>query len=134
MNKKGFTLIELLATIVLLAIIVAIAVPAVNGMIDKGKKENCSSLKKGIIKAAELYVSDNKYTLYWNSDNTTIVDRDTGYSTYLNGNEIINPCDNTNYSGNIRVVLKKDNGDIKFLKFMIGNREKEWKEIFSCCE
>jgi len=38
MNKKGFTLIELLAVIVILAVLLAIAVPAVSGYITTSKK------------------------------------------------------------------------------------------------
>ena len=37
-NQKGFTLIELMATLAILALIVAIAIPAVGSIIDKAEK------------------------------------------------------------------------------------------------
>lgn len=37
MNKKGFTLVELLAVVVVLAIILAIAVPLVSGLIEQSR-------------------------------------------------------------------------------------------------
>lgn len=37
-NNKGFTLIELLAVIVILGIILAIAIPVVNGFIERGRQ------------------------------------------------------------------------------------------------
>ena len=36
--KKGFTLVELLAVIVILAIILAIAIPGISNIIDSSKK------------------------------------------------------------------------------------------------
>ena len=54
MNKKGFTLVELLASIVILALIVAITVPAIDGVsksIRKTQREN-------LIKKIEISASD----------------------------------------------------------------------------
>ena len=39
-NRKGFTLVELMAVIVVLAIIIAIAVPAYNGIKTKIDQKN----------------------------------------------------------------------------------------------
>lgn len=39
-NKKGFTLIELLAVIVILAILLAFAIPKVNGYINNSRKDS----------------------------------------------------------------------------------------------
>lgn len=59
-EQKGFTLIELLAVIVILGIIAAIAIPAINSVI--GKSENKAKVQEGIqiINAAKLYVADKK--------------------------------------------------------------------------
>ncbi len=48
-NKKGFTLVELLAVIVILAIILAIAVPSISSMITNSKKSSFEANVKMII-------------------------------------------------------------------------------------
>lgn len=53
MQKKGFTLVELLAVIVILAIILAIAVPGITGLIESTTKSAFASDAKMIIKAVE---------------------------------------------------------------------------------
>ncbi|HHT38306.1 MAG TPA: prepilin-type N-terminal cleavage/methylation domain-containing protein [Mollicutes bacterium] len=52
-NKKGFTLVELLAVIVILAIILAIAVPGISNMIDNSKKSAFEADAKMIITGLE---------------------------------------------------------------------------------
>ncbi len=53
-NNKGFTLVELLAVIVILAIILAIAIPGIGGIINTAKKGAFESDVKMIIKGIEL--------------------------------------------------------------------------------
>ena len=125
MNKKGFTLIELIVTIALLAIIVLIAVPAINGMIDKNKENNCQVLKDNIIKASELYISDNRYSINWRNNETTV--GLSQYREYLN-TSIVNPCDNSYYSGDIQVRFRNNNGNIKVVSDNI------LPSTFTCCE
>jgi type IV pilus assembly protein PilA len=55
-NKKGFTLVELLAVIVILAIILAIAVPGISGIITNAKKGSFESDVKMIITGIEYKV------------------------------------------------------------------------------
>ena len=62
-RKKGFTLIELLAVIVILAIIALIAVPVVMNIIDKANKSAFKNSAYGIIKAGELYYSEQEMSL-----------------------------------------------------------------------
>jgi len=52
-NKKGFTLVELLAVIVILAIILAIAIPSITGLIDSQRESAFESNIKMIIKGVE---------------------------------------------------------------------------------
>ncbi|HHT38406.1 MAG TPA: prepilin-type N-terminal cleavage/methylation domain-containing protein, partial [Mollicutes bacterium] len=52
--KKGFTLVELLAVIVILAIILAIAVPGISNMIDNSKRSSFESSAKLVLKGLEL--------------------------------------------------------------------------------
>lgn len=54
-NRKGFTLIELLAVIVILAIILLIAVPQVQQIINKSKKEAFLSSYKMVLKQIDYY-------------------------------------------------------------------------------
>lgn len=63
LNNKGFTLIETLAVVVILSVLIAIMVPSVNHLIEKNKENNYQSLKDGIVSAAKIYVSDNRYDI-----------------------------------------------------------------------
>lgn len=63
LNNKGFTLVELLAVVVILSILISIMVPSVNYLIDKNKEDNYEKLKSGIISAAKVYLSDNRYEI-----------------------------------------------------------------------
>lgn len=63
LNNKGFTLIELLAVVVILGVLSAITVPTVTSLINKNKEDNYESLKKSILSAAKIYISDNRYNI-----------------------------------------------------------------------
>jgi len=54
--KKGFTLIELLAVIVILAIILAIAIPSISNMIENSQINALKSDNKMVLKAVKTYV------------------------------------------------------------------------------
>ena len=61
-NKKGFTLVELLAVIVILAIILAIAIPSISGVISNAKKSSFDANVKLIIKNMEYKkLSDSSF-------------------------------------------------------------------------
>lgn len=59
MNKKGFTLVELLAVIVILALILAIAVPAISNVIQESRNRAYLENVSMIVKAAENYLISN---------------------------------------------------------------------------
>lgn len=61
MNNKGFTLVEMLAVVAILAILTMIMVPTVNTLITKNSEENYKKFKDGVISAARIYLSDNRY-------------------------------------------------------------------------
>ena len=61
-NKKGFTLVELLAVIVILAIILAIAVPTISSLINNQKKSAFEAGVKMILKGADYYILQNPGT------------------------------------------------------------------------
>lgn len=58
--KKGFTLVELLAVIVMLAIILAIAVPTISGLIDNTALSAYASNEKLMINATKNYLASNQ--------------------------------------------------------------------------
>lgn len=55
-SKKGFTLVELLAVIVILAIILAIAVPGISGIINSARRGAFESDAKMIVTGIEYQV------------------------------------------------------------------------------
>jgi type IV pilus assembly protein PilA len=58
-NEKGLTLIELLAVIVILAIVSAIAVPSIGGIIENTRIKAVKADAVTILNAANLYFTDN---------------------------------------------------------------------------
>lgn len=61
LNNKGFTLIELLMTIILLAIIMAIATPIALNTLEKGQQKSYDILIDNILTASKLYYEECKY-------------------------------------------------------------------------
>ncbi|WP_286229281.1 prepilin-type N-terminal cleavage/methylation domain-containing protein [Neobacillus mesonae] len=57
-EQKGFTLIELLAVIVILGIIAAIAIPAINNVISKSDTKAKAQEGVQIINAAKMYIAN----------------------------------------------------------------------------
>ena len=55
LGAKGFTLIELLVVIVILGILAAVVVFAVNGITDKGKTNACKTEVRTVKTAVEAY-------------------------------------------------------------------------------
>lgn len=57
--KRGFTLIELLVVIAILAVLVAIAVPAINGVRARGASAKCVANLRQIGVGLNLYLADH---------------------------------------------------------------------------
>lgn len=68
MKKNGFTMIELLLTIALLAVVTIIVAPQVFDLMEQNKKNSCESTLNSVTKAAQMYVSENKYDLGFTCD------------------------------------------------------------------
>lgn len=59
-NNHGFTLVELIATVIILSLIMAIAIPNVLSIIEKNKQED-------FIESAKLLISEAEYKLRGNT-------------------------------------------------------------------
>lgn len=59
-NFKGFTLIELLVVISIIALLMAIMMPALGKARELAKTVICKTNQKQLIVAANLYAADNK--------------------------------------------------------------------------
>ena len=59
-QDEGFTLIELLIVIVILGILAAVVVFAVNGITDRGQSNACDTDERTMRTAAEAYFADNQ--------------------------------------------------------------------------
>ncbi len=68
-NKKGFTLIELLAVIIILALLIAIAVPAVTRYLNSARESTFAVNANYAIKAVKEYV-----TIEGMSGNNSLID------------------------------------------------------------
>lgn len=67
-NKNGFTLVEVLIVIVIVGILAALILPAIESVREKGRATVCRSNLKQISLALDLYCEDNsgRFPLYWN--------------------------------------------------------------------
>ncbi|MGE5455486.1 MAG: glycine-rich protein [Ignavibacteriales bacterium] len=63
-KNHGFTLIELLAVIVILAIISAITVPVVVGIIDRARESSYKESVRSIFEAANIYIASSDFTTF----------------------------------------------------------------------
>ena len=59
MNKKGFTLVEVLGVLVLLAVVLAIVLPTVNGILNQSKGTVYDAQIKKILNATYDYSLKN---------------------------------------------------------------------------
>ena len=75
-SKKGFTLIELLAVIVILAILLAVAIPMVTNYISGSRRDSLVTTAKEFADAVEKDATSGKYELPISSNDVTIVSLD----------------------------------------------------------
>ncbi|MGI6325333.1 MAG: type II secretion system protein [Bacilli bacterium] len=129
MKKRGFTLVELLAVIVILAVILAIAVPNVLGIIENTRKESFAANGKMMANAAKtIMASEPKYVpsasgkgriIPLSDLNLENIDKDVDGGVYDEANSyvvVVNDDDTFRYfitlKGNKRSIDLKENTDI----------------------
>jgi len=61
-NKKGYTLVEIIAAIVILAILILIAVPAINKQLINFRLNYYKKLENSVVSASKDYVTDRRYS------------------------------------------------------------------------
>ena len=64
-HPEGFTLVELLAVVTILAVIIALIVPVLEGMRERGLQAKCVANLRAIGPAFQLYLQDNQMQLPW---------------------------------------------------------------------
>ena len=62
-DKKGFTMVEMLAVVIILALLVGIAVPAISSQLAKFRYNYYNSLETSVLSAGEEYFSDNRFSM-----------------------------------------------------------------------
>lgn len=107
MNKKGFTLIELLSVIVILAVIMAIAVPRIYDNIKQSKNDALKITNKNILRAFKEYLLNKEVSLpILNGAKIEVPLSDLVEKGYLD--EVKSPLNSNNCTGYI-LVMRKDN-------------------------
>jgi type IV pilus assembly protein PilA len=117
-KKKGFTLVELLAVIVILAIILAIAVPNVLGIINKSRNDSFISTAKMIVSAAKLKASTDSTYIPANTMGAIGIPL-----TDLEVENIERDVDGGSYGNNSYVyVVKDENDQIRYYVTLQGSK------------
>ncbi len=120
-DKKGFTLIELLAVIVILAILVMVAIPAVTKYLNAARQGTFVDNAKSAISAVRNEVIINGYTksTYTLSDINDLLERklnnspfNSAYTTgsYIQVTQTENPANSGEYVYTYSMCLADDGG------------------------
>ena len=76
-NKKGFTLVEIMITILIMAVIIAIGVPAFLGARDRSQTRTCTAQLRQLKYAKESWAMDTRQPV------TSVAEWNDLYPTYL---------------------------------------------------
>ncbi len=115
--KKGFTLIELLAVIVILAIVLAIAIPQIEGIIENSRINVLKKNEEILIKATKSYFVSNKTNPPVNIGDTIQVTMDVLKEQNLI-KPVISPYDNNIECNGYVVITKIGVGDYEYTPYL----------------
>lgn len=120
-SKKGFTLVELMIVVVIMAILVAVAVPIFSSVTKNARKKTCEANKREILsQLTNFCIGNNKNTDIFNEDDDFVISFDgekgsvTTEGTYIEASDIealfqdvpYCPSDNSEY----HIALRKGTG------------------------
>lgn len=60
MNNKGFTLVELLSVLVIITIIMGLAFPSIQGLVNSGNQKKYEAYEKSMTEYAKVYFEDTR--------------------------------------------------------------------------
>jgi type IV pilus assembly protein PilA len=88
-DKKGFTLVEVIVVLVILAILMAIAIPALTGYIDKARRDSAVAEAASAKTAVQTIISDaySHNGVYTLSSGGTLTFTTSNWKTTPKGNE-----------------------------------------------
>ena len=119
MKKNGFTLVEMLAVLVILALLVALAIPSYLLILKDVKKDNYTSKIKEIETAANKIGENIKDEIKERGDAcyritvADLIEMGELISESQKDNVIYNPVDNTPLLGEVRICYDSNDFDIK---------------------
>ena len=93
-SKKGFTLVELMIVVVIMAILVAVAVPIFTAVIDNAQRKTCAANKREILSQLTNYcIGNNKNTDIFNDNDRFVITFDGSVGEVTTGGEYIEASD-----------------------------------------
>ena len=115
MNNKGFTLVELLGTIIILAFLALVAIPAINSIIRGNKSDLHDVQMESIKEASKSYMAlpENIFSLPNNNECIYIYLSDLKKEALIDY-EIKDPSTGELLSDDMIIMISKENNSLKY--------------------
>jgi prepilin-type N-terminal cleavage/methylation domain-containing protein/prepilin-type processing-associated H-X9-DG protein len=129
MNKRGFTLIELLVVISIIAILMAVMMPALTKAREQAKQVICQNSQHSLATAVSLYSAENK-----NRMPPTIQGQQNGSTTFYTIPCRIKYFQNTSAElngGSLIATFGTYLNNPEYLTCPLCPNEKNWKDVFA---
>lgn len=120
MNNKGFTLIELLGVIVLLSVLLLIAIPNIQGVLDSSKRDH-------VISDAKKFVSLVEYQIRKKDVSKPTIDKPIKVSLgYVDSSDVALDFDGNSYDlVNSYVILTIEDGFITYYVNLVSKNSND---------